>query len=69
MHKELFGGESRDQTSVSTGHLPPPERVDELLEEAHHRFRSNDDGVVAVSIGTELGPQIGTQKGPSCEVC
>ena len=47
MHKELFGGESRDQTSVSTGHLPPPERVDELLEEAHHRFRSNDDGVVA----------------------
>ena len=22
-----------------------------------------------VSIGTELGPQIGTQKGPSCEVC
>ncbi|GAV36868.1 hypothetical protein ROTAS13_04557 [Roseomonas sp. TAS13] len=23
----------------------------------------------AVSIGTELGPQIGTQKGPSCEVC
>ncbi|UZO94524.1 Hypothetical protein RMP42_05919 (plasmid) [Roseomonas mucosa] len=22
-----------------------------------------------LSIGTELGPQIGTQKGPSCEVC
>ncbi|MHA8045529.1 hypothetical protein AB3X21_02765 [Roseomonas mucosa] len=22
-----------------------------------------------MSIGTELGPQIGTQKGPSCEVC
>ncbi|WP_145144777.1 glutaminase A [Roseomonas gilardii] len=47
MYKELFDEESRDQTSVSTGHLPPPERVDELLEEAHHRFRSNDDGAVA----------------------
>ena len=23
----------------------------------------------SLSIGTELGPQIGTQKGPSCEVC
>ncbi|CAM3818740.1 Uncharacterised protein [Roseomonas mucosa] len=26
-------------------------------------------GAARVSIGTELGPQIGTQKGPSCEVC
>ena len=29
---------------VSTGHLPPPERVRALVAEAHKRFKSNTDG-------------------------
>jgi glutaminase len=29
---------------VSTGHLPPDERVRELIAEAHQRFQSNTDG-------------------------
>ena len=29
---------------VSTGHLPAPERVQELVAEAHERYRSNRDG-------------------------
>ncbi|WP_092054619.1 glutaminase A [Planctomicrobium piriforme] len=29
---------------VSTGHLPPDERVSELIAEAHARFKSNTDG-------------------------
>ena len=29
---------------VSTGHLPPPERVRALVAEAYRRFRSNGDG-------------------------
>ena len=32
---------------VSTGHLPPAERVDTLLAEACERFKINDDGKVA----------------------
>jgi glutaminase len=29
---------------VSTGHLPPDERVRELVDDAYERFRSNDEG-------------------------
>jgi glutaminase len=29
---------------VSTGHLPPPDHVKALAEEAHERFKSNTDG-------------------------
>src|SRR6476659_4947553 len=29
---------------VSTGHLPPPERVRELVAAAYERFKSNEDG-------------------------
>jgi glutaminase len=32
---------------VSTGHLPPAERVDNLLAEAYERFKSVDEGKVA----------------------
>jgi glutaminase len=32
---------------VSTGHLPPAERVDTLLADACERFKLNDDGKVA----------------------
>jgi glutaminase len=34
-------------TYVSTGHLPPAERVDTLLAEAYERFKTNDEGKVA----------------------
>ena len=30
---------------ISTGNLPPPEEVSELVAEAHRRFKSNTDGV------------------------
>ena len=29
---------------VSTGHLPPQQEIEELVEEAHERFKSNKDG-------------------------
>jgi glutaminase len=29
---------------VSTGHLPPQQEIEELVEEAHARFKSNTDG-------------------------
>lgn len=32
---------------VSTGHLPPPERVARLVTEAHERFLGNDEGANA----------------------
>jgi glutaminase len=35
------------QPFVSTGHLPPPTDVDELVEEAHARFRSIGDGALS----------------------
>jgi len=34
-------------TYVSTGHLPPAERVDTLLAEAYERFKTNDEEKVA----------------------
>jgi glutaminase len=32
------------QSSISTGHLPPAERVRALVEEAYERFKANDEG-------------------------
>lgn len=32
---------------ISTGHLPPSERVNALVAEAHARFKAIDDGKVA----------------------
>jgi glutaminase len=32
---------------VSTGHLPPAERVDTLLAEAYERFKTDDEGKIA----------------------
>ena len=29
---------------VSTGHLPPQQEIEELVEEAYERFKSNTDG-------------------------
>jgi glutaminase len=33
-----------DLLPVSTGHLPPPDRVRALVDDAHRRFKSNDEG-------------------------
>jgi glutaminase len=37
-------GESDRSWYVSTGHLPPPERVTTLVDEAYNRFKSNAEG-------------------------
>jgi glutaminase len=37
-------GEGSDPSPVSTGHLPPSERVRALVHAAHERFKSNDEG-------------------------
>ena len=34
----------RPYSYVSTGHLPPPDHVAALVEEAHERFKSNCEG-------------------------
>lgn len=39
-----MGGRPEDAAYVSTGHLPSPERVQELVRGAYDRFRSNDEG-------------------------
>jgi len=36
-----------DEQIISTGHLPPAERVRALVTEAHSRYRGNDEGDVA----------------------
>lgn len=36
--------EQAEQPYVSTGHLPQAEEVQNLVSEAHERFKSNDDG-------------------------
>lgn len=40
--RSVFGGLERPY--VSTGHLPKPETVQSLVEDAHRRFKSNTDG-------------------------
>jgi hypothetical protein len=34
----------RPDSYVSTGHLPPPDRVAALVEEAYEQFKSNREG-------------------------
>jgi glutaminase len=41
----MNGGDAVDnQSPVSTGHLPSPERVRQLVDEAYARFQRNDEG-------------------------
>jgi len=44
MQERPQGGDSLDSSFVSTGHLPTPDRVTALVNEAHARFKSNTDG-------------------------
>jgi glutaminase len=41
---ENRAGAGHDHDYVSTGHLPTPERVKELVTEAHARYKSNTEG-------------------------
>jgi glutaminase len=44
----LYGtAEGMAESYVSTGQLPPPERIQALVEEAHARFGSNGDGALS----------------------
>lgn len=45
MHIELEGPEN--SSCISTGHLPPAELVKDLVDEAHIRYRSDNEGAVA----------------------
>jgi glutaminase len=47
MHTPLDIDEVAGSAYVSTGHLPPAERVDTLLVEAYERFKTDDEGKVA----------------------
>jgi glutaminase len=47
MHTPLDIDEVTGPAYVSTGHLPPAERVDALLAEAYERFKTDDEGKVA----------------------
>jgi glutaminase len=47
MHTLLDMDEVSGPAFVSTGHLPPAERVDTLLGETYERFKSVDEGKVA----------------------
>ena len=47
MHTPLNSDDAAEPSYVSTGHLPPGERVDTLLAEAYERFKSVDEGKVA----------------------
>jgi glutaminase len=44
MQERRQGGDSLDSSFVSTGHLPTPETITALVNEAHARFKSNTDG-------------------------
>jgi glutaminase len=44
MNKPVLGQPHADRPYVSTGHLPPVDEVQKLVEEAHARFESNADG-------------------------
>ncbi|MCC8948384.1 glutaminase A [Bradyrhizobium sp. Arg62] len=39
--------DQREQAYISTGHLPGPEMVQSLVEEAHRRFKPNTDGATS----------------------
>ncbi|HEY1432459.1 MAG TPA: glutaminase A [Stellaceae bacterium] len=47
MHTPLDIDEGTGPAYISTGHLPPAERVDTLLAEAYGRFKTDDEGKVA----------------------
>jgi glutaminase len=47
MHTPVDIDEVTGPAFVSTGHLPPAERVDKLLAEAYARFKTDDEGKVA----------------------
>lgn len=47
MDARLYMDEVIAPSSVSTGHLPPPELVKTLLSEGHDRFKSVNEGKVA----------------------
>ena len=42
--KRKTWGEPAAPSFVSTGHLPPPERVRALVDEAHERFKNVTEG-------------------------
>ena len=44
MQERRQGVDSLDSSFVSTGHLPTPETITALVNEAHARFKSNTDG-------------------------
>jgi glutaminase len=44
MQERRQGVDSLDSSFVSTGHLPTPEAITALVNEAHTRFKSNTDG-------------------------
>jgi glutaminase len=44
MSKALTSGEGAEAVYISTGHLPPSERVTALVAEAHARYKSNTEG-------------------------
>ena len=44
MQERVRGGDSLDSSFVSTGHLPTPETITALVNEAHARFKSDTDG-------------------------
>ena len=44
MQERRQGVDSLDSSFVSTGHLPTPEMITALVNEAHARFKSNTDG-------------------------
>jgi glutaminase len=44
MHSPTSIVDRSEETYISTGHLPEPERVQRLVSEAHARFKSNTEG-------------------------
>jgi glutaminase len=47
MHEHLPFDEATTPARVSTGELPSPDEVREVVTEAYERYRTNGDGAVA----------------------
>src|ERR1700760_3141681 len=47
MHEQLPFDEATTPPRVSTGELPSPDEVRDVVSEAYERYRANGDGVVA----------------------
>src|SRR3954447_1701387 len=60
MHEELPFDEATVPSLVSTGTLPRPEQVEDLVTEAYERYRSNLDGAVAdyIPVLAEASPNL-----------